>query len=509
VTAALAPLASLAQGAGGTGPLRVSVDPVALAPEIILTATLCAVLLLDLAVAEDRKWLAMPLSAVGVLATLASVLALAQGGPRTTFGGMFVVDDFALLFKGLFCVSTFLVLLVSHDYLKRDRIHQGEYYFLMLAALLGMLTIASSRDLIAIFVSIELISAPAFVLAGLRKGDVKSNEAALKFFLFGVLSTAVMLFGMSLIFGITGTTDLAGIAAKLAGGTAPVRSLAILSIFFVIVGFAFKISAFPFQWWVPDTYEGSPVPVASFLSVASKTGGFVGLLQIMFIAFLPLADVWRPFLAIVAVLTMTFGNIVALQQRHIVRLLAYSSVAQAGYMILPFGVVSATDAGINHDAFLGVVVYLLIYAFMETGAFAAVIAYGRQGGGYFLTDYDGLSRRSFGLAISMAVFLLSLAGIPFFAGWAAKLFVFRAVVGGGGAGLWLGAAMAINTVIGLFYYAAVVRRMFFAPPSDDLTGAIVAPTAVRAAMALSVVMVVVVGILPELFAHIAGISTLT
>jgi NADH-quinone oxidoreductase subunit N len=497
----LAPLAQSAQQVA-----RVSVDLVALAPELILTATLCVVLLADLVVAEDRKWIAMPLSALGVLATLAAVVALAQGPPRATLGGMFVVDDFALLFKGLFCVASFLVLLISYDYVRHDRIHQGEYYFLMLCALLGMLTIASSRDLIAIFVSLELISAPAFVLAGLRKGDVKSNEAALKFFLFGVLSTAVMLFGMSLIFGITGTTDLAGIAAKLQGGTAPVRSLAILSVFFVIVGFAFKVSAFPFQWWVPDTYEGAPVPVAAFLSVASKTGGFVGLLQIMFVAFIGLADVWRPFLAIVAVMTMTFGNLVALQQRHIVRLLAYSSIGQAGYMLLPLGVASATNTGVNHDAFLAAVIYLMIYTFMEMGAFAAVIAYGRQGGGYFVSDYDGLAQRSLGLAVSMGAFLLSLAGIPFFAGWAAKFFVFRAVVGGGG--IWLAVAMAVNTVIALFYYAAVVRRMFFAPPSGELTGTVSAPATVRTAMALAAVAVVVVGILPELFAHIAELSSL-
>jgi NADH-quinone oxidoreductase subunit N len=485
----------------------VQVDLVALLPELLLTATLCAVLLVDLVLPNDRKWLAMPLSAAGVMATLGAVVVLANGPTRTSFDGMFVVDQFALLFKGVFCLSAILVLLISHDYLQRDRIHQGEYYFLTLCSLLGMLTIASSRDLIAIFVSLELISAPAFVLAGLRKGDVRSNEAALKFFLFGVLSTAVMLFGMSLVFGIAGTTDLAGIAGALEGGSAPVRSLAVLSIFFVIVGFAFKISAFPFQWWVPDTYEGAPVPVAAFLSVASKTGGFVGLLQIMFIAFIGLADVWRPFLAIVAVLTMTFGNIVALQQRHIVRLLAYSSIGQAGYMLLPLGVASATNPAVNHDAFLATVMYLMIYVFMETGAFSAVIAYGRQGGGYFISDYDGLAHRSFGLAVAMGVFLLSLAGIPFLAGWAAKFFVFRAVVSGGG--FWLAAAMAINTVIALFYYAAVVRRMFFAQPLPDFTGTIESPLAVRAAMAVSVVAIVVVGILPELFARVADLSTLS
>jgi len=239
------------------------IDFVAILPEIILTAVLCGVLALDLFLPEEKKVLLMPACFIGVLATLVAVLNL-SGSTRSTFGGMFVTDSFAVLFKGLFCVAALIVFVLSHDYLKDDRIHYGEYYFMILCSLLGMLTISSSRDLIPIFVSLELISLPAFVLAGLRKGDLKSNEAALKFFLFGVLSTTVMLFGMSLIYGITGQTNLAGIAHGLkAAGPSPVVTL---SIFFIIVGFGFKISAFPFQWWVPDTYEGSPVPVAATTS---------------------------------------------------------------------------------------------------------------------------------------------------------------------------------------------------------------------------------------------------
>lgn len=482
-----------------------SVDYAALAPELLLTAVLCGVLLIDLFLPERAKWMVMPASVVGVLATLGVALSLAGGPTRTTLGGMFVVDSFAVLFKVLFCLAAVLVFLISHNYLQQDDIHQGEYYFLMLSSLLGMLTIASSRDLIAIFVSLELISAPAFILAGLRKADVKSNEAALKFFLFGVLSTAVMLFGMSLIYGITGTTNLTEIASRLQGPPPPVRSLALLSIFFVVVGFGFKISAFPFQWWVPDTYEGSPVPVAAFLSVASKTAGFVGLLQIMFIAFIGLADVWRPVLAVLAVLTMTFGNLVALQQKHIVRLLAYSSIGQAGYILLPLGVATAGNQAVNHDAFVAAIVYLLVYAFMETGAFAVAIAYGRRGGGYFIDDYAGLSRRAPGLALAMGAFLFSLAGVPPLAGWAAKFFVFRAVINAGGGGL--AAVMAVNTVIALFYYAAVARRMFFEAPGE-LTSEIEVPSLLRAAISLAAVVLLVVGVFPDLFGHLAELSTL-
>ena len=480
-----------------------NVNFAAIAPEVILTAALCLVLTADLFLQEDRKWLAMPLSFGGVLATLAAVIAI-SGQEATTLGGMFVVDRFAILFKGVFCLAALLVLAMSHDYLQDDRIHQGEYYTLLLSSLLGMLTIASSRDLIAIFVSLELISLPAFVLAGLRKPDLRSNEAALKFFLFGVLSTAVMLFGMSLVYGVTRATNLNAIAGVLA--TEPVaRSVSVLAIIFVVAGFGFKISAFPFQWWVPDTYEGSPVPIAAFLSVASKTAGFVGLLQIMLIAFVDLSEIWRPIIGVLAILTMTFGNVVAIQQSNIIRMLAYSSIGQAGYILLPLAVVTSSRAGITQDALAASTVYLLIYAFMETGAFAAAIAVGRRGGGYLTKDYSGLFSKAPGLAVAMAVFLFSLAGVPPLAGWAAKFFVFKVVVSGGG--IWLAVAMAVNTVIALFYYAAVIRRMFFDAPETE--GAVRTPALLGGGIALAAVVVIVVGVLPDLFGGIASGASLT
>lgn len=477
------------------------VDFVAILPELILTAALCGVLLADLVLPPGKTWLAMPLSFAGVLATLAAVLNLA-GKNRVTLAEMFVVDDFAVVFKVVFCVAALLVFVISHDYLKDDDIHQGEYYVLILSSLLGMLTIASSRDLITIFVSLELISVPAFVLAGLRKSDLKSNEAALKFFLFGVLSSAVMLFGMSLIYGVTGATNLASIATVLAAQPVS-HEIAVLSLFFIIVGFGFKISAFPFQWWVPDTYEGAPVPIAAFLSVASKTAGFVGLLSIVFIAFGKLADVWQPFLALLAVLTMTFGNLVAIQQKHLIRMLAYSSIGQAGYILLPLGVASATDVAVNREAFAASILYLLIYAFMETGAFAVAVVVGKKVG-YLVSDYSGLNARSPALAVAMGAFLFSLAGVPPFAGWAAKFFVFKAVIDGGGG--WLAAIMAVNTVIALFYYAAVVKRMFFETSADPKP--VTLTPLLGTAVALTAVVVLVVGILPDLFGKVAGYSTL-
>lgn len=478
------------------------VDWIAVLPEVILTIALCGVLTADLFLTEQRRGLLTGLSLLGIAATFAAVINLA-GDSRTTLSGMFVVDQFAVLFKALFCLAAFIVVVISHEYLKEDDIHRGEYQTMLLAALLGMLTIASSRDLVAIFVSLELISLPTFVLAGLRKSDLKSNEAALKFFLFGVLSTTVMLFGMSLIYGITGSTDLQAISRALASNVV-LQPIAVLSVFFIIVGFGFKISAFPFQWWVPDTYEGSPVPVAAFLSVASKTAGFVGLLQIMFIGFRELADVWRPFLALVAVLTMTFGNLVAMQQRHLIRMLAYSSISQAGYILLPLGVATADNPSLNSQAMQAATVYLLIYAFMETGAFTTAIAFGRRGNGYMISDYAGLFTRAPALATAMAVFLFSLAGVPPLGGWAAKFFVFRAVINGGA--YLLAVAMAVNTVISLFYYAAVVRRMFFDAPATKRP--VLVPVLLGGSIAIMALAVLAIGILPEVFGRLAAEATL-
>jgi NADH-quinone oxidoreductase subunit N len=474
------------------------VDLQALAPELILAIVACGVMTIDLFLPKEKRGIAFPLSVLGLLATLAAVLNL-YGENIATLDGMFVVDRFAVIFKIIFCVAALLVFAVSQAYLKDDNdVPHGEYFTMMMFSLLGMLTIASSRDLIAIFVSLEMISLPAFILAGIRKNDIRSNEAALKFFLFGVLSTALMLFGMSLFYGLTGATNLADVSAGLEGRD-DIAEVALLAILFLIVGFGFKVSAFPFQWWVPDTYEGAPIPVAAFLSVASKTAGFVGLFQVMFLGLGELADMWRPMFGIIAVVTMTFGNLVALQQTQIVRLLAYSSIGQAGYMMVPLGVASATDGSLNEQILFAAVVYLLVYAFMETGAFAAASAFARRGGGYMIGDYAGMFGRSPALAVAMATFLLSLAGMLPFAGFWAKFVVFRVLIEGGG--IWLAVAMALNTVVSLFYYAAVVKKMFF--DKSEVTTSVILPRVLAAPIVLTAIVVVVGGVLPDLFGRLA------
>jgi NADH-quinone oxidoreductase subunit N len=441
--------------------IQADVDWHALAPEIVMTVAACLVLVVDLFVPRDIKWIAMPLSAAGIFGTIAAVVSLA-GEERMTLAGSFEVDGFALLFKGLFALIGLVVLGISFHFFRDGQYYQGEYYFLLLCGLLGGMVMASSRDLISIFIAIELISIPGIIMTALRKGDAKSNESALKFFLFSVLSSAVMLYGMSLIYGVTGATQLNEIADALAEmGSQPIVTM---SVFFIVVGFAFKISAVPFHFWAPDTYEGAPSPVAAFLSTASKIGGFVGLLVLMFVAFPDVADDWRPIFALLAVLTMTVGNLIALRQTHIIRLLAYSGIAQSGYVLVAFALIEP-GAATNGQAFQSALIYLAIYGVMDVGAFAAAVAFARRGGSYFIDDYKGLWNRSPVLACMMTAFLVSLAGVPPLAGTWAKLYVFLATLNA--EVWWLAAVMGLNAVIAAFYYLAVVKRMFFDSAEDD------------------------------------------
>ena len=472
------------------------VDWHAIAPELVLTATACLVLVVDLFMPEDAKWVAMPLSAAGLFGTAAAVVSLLGEGDRLTLAGAFEVDGFALLFKGIFCLLGLLIVSISLHYFRTGGYYQGEYYFLLLCALLGGMVMASSRDLISIFIAIELISIPGFVMTALRKRDAKSNEAALKFFLFGVLSSAVMLYGMSLAYGATGTTFVDEIRTRIGNGDEP---LIVMSVFFIVVGFAFKISAVPFHFWAPDTYEGSPSPVAAFLSTASKIGGFVGLLVLMFRAFPEVADTWRPIFAVLAVLTMTVGNLIALRQQHIIRLLAYSGIAQSGYILVALALIDPSNPEVNRQALESALIYLAIYGVMDLGAFSAAVAFARKGGTYFISDYSGLWQRSPVLAVLFAGFLISLAGTPPVAGFWAKLFVFLATINA--EVYWLAIVMGINAVIAAWYYLAVVKRMFFDAPED--AAPVEVPGLIRVAMGIATAALVAVFIYPRIITELA------
>jgi NADH-quinone oxidoreductase subunit N len=488
-------------------PAVLEFDLFALAPELALLATALTVLFVELFLSARRKQLVNPIAGIGILVAFGFVVALAlDGTTRHSFGDMFVVDSYALLFKAFFLATAFFVLFLSYRYFQEIRTYQGEYYFLLLSAFIGMLLMPSARDLVMIFIALELVSVPGFVMAGLRKFDLRSNEGAMKFFLIGVLAVAVLLFGLSVIYGYSGTTNLVGVRDWLATGE---RSpLLLASVLFVIVGFGFKISAVPFHFWAPDTYEGSPIPVTAFLSVASKAAGFAGLLQVCFVAFEPVADVYGPVLGVVAVLTMTLGNLTALQQRNVVRLFAYSSVAHAGYMIVPFALVQPGEADLNSQVFASVMVYLLAYAAMNIGAFAVVTAVARNQPDRQIAGYAGLGQRNVGLALGFSVFLLSLGGVlPVVVGFWAKLYVLQATILEPSPGsVVLAAAVVVNSVIGAFYYLRLLRLTWFDEPA--IQGPLRAGPALAFTVAVLAIVVVVAGVLPQSFTGVAESSTL-
>jgi NADH-quinone oxidoreductase subunit N len=483
-----------------------SIDFLAIAPELALTVTALLVLALDLSLRGDAKQLVNPIAAFGTTVAIVFTVVL-YGDQRETFGGTFVVNDYAVIFKLLFLGSLLAILGISWRFFAEGRYFQGEYYFLLLTSFIGMLVMPSARDLIVLFVALETVSIPAFVMAGLRKRDLYSSEAALKFFLIGVLSVALMLFGMSMVYGFTGTTTLEGIAAAIAGQATP-DPLLLASVMLVIVGFAFKVSAVPFHFWAPDTYAGSPMPVAAMLAVASKAAGFAGLVAVAFIAFEPVADVWAPVLGVLAILTMTIGNLIALQQRDVVRLLAYSSVAQAGYMLIPFGLAQPGADVVNDAAVRAVLFYLVAYAVMNIGAFGVVIAVNRRTGLRSIADYAGLGSRSPLLGLAFATFLLSLGGAPLTVGLWAKFAILEAVtVDVTVFGVVLASFLVINSVIAFFYYLKVVKTVWIDAPR---VGAPTLQPGFNLSVVVSLLMIgtIVLGVLPGLVTGGTSIASL-
>ena len=469
---------------------RPAVDWHALAPDLVVVGVLCLVLVTDLFLPEDRKAVLPSLAGLGLLGALVPVLTLAvDGADRTLFGGAYAVDNFALVLKALFLVAGYVTVLLSTNYIAEGDYPEGEYYFLLLSSILGMTVMASARDLITIFVALEMLSVPAYLLAGWRKRDPKGNEAGVKYYLMGVFATGVLLYGMSLLYGVAGTTQLAGIAEALATGeSVPVISLAVV---FVIAGFAFKVSAVPFHTWAPDTYEGAPTPITAFLSVSSKAAGFVALLQLVVIGFAGQAEVVRPLMWVLSVLSMTIGNVVALRQTNVVRMLAYSGISQAGFMLAPMAVVGQ----IGGDTLTSVVTYLIIYAAMNLGAFAVVMAVARKTGSAEIPSFGGLINYAPSLAVLMTVFLFSLAGIPPLAGWLAKFVAFRAVVNADtGWAYALAVVMAVNSVISLAYYANVAKEMWMNPAPDGDQAPVRVPVSLRAALAITGVLTLAFGV---------------
>ncbi|MFM7685726.1 MAG: NADH-quinone oxidoreductase subunit N [Actinomycetota bacterium] len=485
------------------------VDYHALAPEIVLAVGICVVLLVDLFVSEGRRWITGTLTGFFLLGAALPLVTLAVTGGDVrdaVFEGRYVVDNFALTLKALFLLAGYVVVLLSTNEVEEGGYHQGEYYVLLLSSVLGMVMLASSRDLIGVFVALEFLSIPAYMMAAWRKRDRKSNEAGVKYYLLGVFASAVLLYGMSLLYGLANSTKLADIATAITLDGSKV-GVQVLAVAFTIIGFAFKISAVPFHTWAPDTYEGAPTPVTAFLSVASKAAGFVGLIALVYLTFPSAADVYQPFMWVLAALTMTVGNLVALKQKNIVRMLAYSSISQGGFILMPLAVAGTGDAA--GPSLRAVVVYLLIYAATNLGAFAVVIAVSRKTRSGNISSFGGLFTYAPGLTVLMTLFLASLAGIPPLGGWYAKFGAFRAVVdAGGGWGYSIAVIGAVNAVIATAYYITVMREMWMKPVPDGDTTPVKVQAPVMAALAITGVLTLMFGVLPGIVGRFGNLSDL-
>ena len=471
-----------------------------LLPQLLLVLGALVVFGLDLVWRDDARKGWLPYVALLALAvTLAVTLYLLLGVDLLSepiLGGMLAVDTFALFFQIIAVLAGGLVILSALDYMKGRTPYRAEFYGLLLFACLAITLVAASADLIMIYIAIELLSITSYILTGYLREDRKSTEAAIKYFLYGAMASAAMLYGMSLLYGVTGTTGLSAIAASLGAAEASLRWLVFPALIFLLAGFGFKIAAVPFHQWAPDAYEGAPTPITAFLSVGPKAAGFAVLVRVLLIALPDFRLDWVAVLSAISMVTMTLGNLVALTQRNIKRMLAYSSIAHAGYILIGLVCWDLWRSAGRFTGINGVLIYLLAYLFTNLGAFVVVIAFEQATGSNQIEDYAGLARTSPALAATLLIFLFSLTGIPGTGGFIGKLFVFGAAIQ---VQFYVLAIVGIiNSVIAAFYYLNVVRYMFFEPATEDTT--LISPSpALKVTLAVSTAMTLIIGLYVQPF----------
>lgn len=456
-------------------------------PGLAIGLTALAVMVTDLLTTDpDRDSLAA-VGIVGMVATLGLVIVLwVGGGVESGFQNVLRADRYALFFTGLICVGTIFTLLMSVDFLRDQPVPVGDYYALVLLAAAGMQFMAAANDLVVIFVALEVMSVAVYVLAGIVRGDVRSSEAAIKYFLLGAFASAFLLYGIAFFYGATGSTHLDAIATAVAH---PGSNLAYiwLGVAFLLIGFGFKVAMIPFHVWTPDVYEGAPTTITAFMACGVKAAAFAAFGRVFLVALAPLSPHWNQLLWVLAAGTMTIGNVTAVSQRSVKRMLAYSSIAHAGYALIAM-VAGGPDGG------AALLMYLGVYVLMTMGAFAVVIALGRRGeNGEDLRDWAGVGFRHPVLGVAMTVFMLSLAGIPPTAGFAGKFYVFSSAVNAGYVDLAL--IGVVNSMISAYYYLGVLVQMYMA----DGDRVIVAPSQrpwLVASIVASVILVLLVGVLP-------------
>ena len=472
-----------------------------LTPELSLLGFALAVILLDLFIKQKKVLVGVSIAGVIVSAGLTVVM---WGEPSVAiFYRMLAVDNFALFFKLLFLAAAGLIILASQDYVSKFERFQGEYYALVLISALGMMLLAAAADLIAIYVALELSAISLYVLASFLK-DKKSTEAGLKYLLLGAVASAILLYGMALVFGFTGRTCLMCIADFVQGMPAAGildNPALLLGIILLVAGFGFKIACFPFQMWVPDVYEGAPTPITAYLSVASKAAGFAVILRVFLVALGSpdwLSLNWGMLFAVLSAITMTVGNVVAIVQSNIKRMLGYSSIAQAGYLMVGLATVGMA-AGSDALGQSGLLFFLMSYAVTNLGAFIAVIAISNKLDSDVIDDYTGMGKRAPLLAMALTLCLISLIGLPPTAGLIAKIYIFSGAVQHGL--LWLVIVAVINSCISAFYYLRVVKVMWLGVPASEER--VPSSWALRTALALCCLFVLLLGVVPGGFVSVA------
>jgi NADH-quinone oxidoreductase subunit N len=458
-------------------------------PEIVLATLALVIIVLDLFISRKET--------VGLL-SIVSVAFAALFIPQSfgkAFGGMFISDGYSLFFKFIFFVNLILTVLISLRYIKIERANFGEYYSLIMFSTLGMMIMASAGDLIVLYLGLELMALSTYVLAGFIRHDPRSNEASLKYFFLGAFSSALLLYGVMLLYGQTGTTDISLIGAALAGKELTMPML--LSIIFLMGAFGFKISLVPFHMWAPDVYEGAPTSITAFMSVGPKAAGFAALGRVFLTGLEPYQVEWTWILIGLSILTMAVGNIIAIQQRNMKRMLAYSSIAHAGYAVI--GIIAGGSEGVSSMMY-----YLLIYAFMNMGTFAIVIMLRSEGfRGDSLDDYKGFAKTHPLSAAIMLIFMFSLTGIPPTAGFQGKFYLFTAAVGSGYT--WLAVVAVIFSAISAFFYLRVVMYMYMHEPEGEAPQ-LASSLPLGLALIVATLVVIVIGIYPSPFLAFARMA---
>lgn len=463
-------------------------------PEIFLSVLAMILLLVTVLAPNLQKSYLGYISFIGVVAA-AVLVGSGWGANVESFNSSIVLDNFGSFFKIIFLISAGLAILISDQYMDREGCNHGELYPLILFAVVGMMLMAAGTDLMTLFLGLEVMSVSLYVLAGFNRNNLKSNEAGLKYFLLGAFSTGFLLYGMALIYGATGTTRIGQIASQVAQMASPTSNMMLLAgMLLLLIGFAFKIAVVPFHMWAPDVYEGAPTPLTAFMSTGPKAAAFAAALRVLLVAFPSLLVDWSQLLWVLAVLTMTVGNITALRQDNIKRILAYSSIAHAGYVLVGFA------AG-NETGTAGILFYMLSYAFMNIGAFAIIILVGKKGepNGNVM-DFAGFGFKHPLLAVAMTVFLFSLAGMPPTAGFIGKFYLFSGAIQEGY--IWLAIIGVLNSAASVYYYLRIMVYMYMKEPTEEFDWLQVsAPIAL--ALMISVAGSLIPGIVPSFILQFA------